>query len=222
MCTAFSAYGDTSEGGRGRAGGEVSSRSLQNPPLTHSDSSEEDERLESNFGGVGVPVAVIEDAFSDQRSFRCQLVKSVLRSGDSAAALSPEDISYVAAMGDALSTGLGLWQGAQLEFRGAAFSVGGDATIDGLVTFPSECTEAGRTVINNDYEHASILVELNKSLCSVSHVRFSEKLGSSSADPSEFAGPTWPRTGPKSRFNSPWSWTQVCAQFWTPIFSKSP
>lgn len=40
-------------------------------------------------------------------------------------------------MGDALSTGIGLWGGANVEFRGAAFTVGGDASIDGLVTFPS-------------------------------------------------------------------------------------
>jgi hypothetical protein len=45
-------------------------------------------------------------------------------------------------MGDALSTGIGLWGGLNVEFRGAAFTVGGDATIDGLVTFPSNLKHA--------------------------------------------------------------------------------
>ncbi|KAI6179279.1 hypothetical protein M3Y98_00593300 [Aphelenchoides besseyi] len=75
--------------------------------------------------------------FNNERSFACQLVKNALRTGDSGANLSPEDINIVGVMGDALSTGIGLWGGTDIEFRGAAFTSGGDATIDGLVTFPN-------------------------------------------------------------------------------------
>lgn len=34
-----------------------------------------------------------------------------------------------------IKTGIGLWTGTNIEFRGAAFPIGGDATIDGLVIF---------------------------------------------------------------------------------------
>lgn len=61
-----------------------------------------------------------------------------MRTGDSGANLSPEDIKIVGAMGDALSTGIGLWGGMDVEFRGSTFTTGGDATIDGLVTLPSK------------------------------------------------------------------------------------
>lgn len=37
-----------------------------------------------------------------------------------------------------LQTGMGLWPKTNIEFRGAAFPSGGDATIDGLVTIPSK------------------------------------------------------------------------------------
>ena len=51
--------------------------------------------------------------------------------------MSPEDVDIVAAMGDSLPAGRGLWDGTDVDFRGAAFPIGGDANIDGLVTLPS-------------------------------------------------------------------------------------
>jgi hypothetical protein len=57
--------------------------------------------------------------------------------GTSTGDLSPEDIGIIAAMGDSLATGAGLWPRTDIEFRGAAFPIGGDATIDGLVTVPN-------------------------------------------------------------------------------------
>uniref|UniRef100_A0A0K0DCB7 Lipase_GDSL domain-containing protein n=1 Tax=Angiostrongylus cantonensis TaxID=6313 RepID=A0A0K0DCB7_ANGCA len=71
--------------------------------------------------------------------------------GDSLANLSPEDINIIAAMGDALTAGRGLWDGTDVEFRGAAFPIGGDANIDGLVTIPN------------------ILLEFNQNLEGVAH-----------------------------------------------------
>ncbi|KAI6234136.1 hypothetical protein M3Y99_00848200 [Aphelenchoides fujianensis] len=101
------------------------------------DDDDEEEEFESNYRGDHIQTSIIENSFNNQRSFACQLVKNALRTGDSGANLSPEDIKVVAAMGDSLSTGLGLWGGMDIEFRGAAFTIGGDATIDGLVTFPN-------------------------------------------------------------------------------------
>ncbi|CAD6184271.1 unnamed protein product [Caenorhabditis auriculariae] len=75
--------------------------------------------------------------FIDRKSFACPLIKKNLKTGTSIGDLSPEDISIIAAMGDALATGIGLWPQATIEFRGAAFPIGGDATIDGLVTIPN-------------------------------------------------------------------------------------
>ncbi|CAD5216003.1 unnamed protein product [Bursaphelenchus xylophilus] len=101
------------------------------------ESSEENEFADSNYKGDSIPTSFIDNAFNNRRTFQCQLIKNALKSGDSGANISPEDISIVAAMGDALSTGVGLWSGSEIEFRGAAFTVGGDATIDGLVTLPN-------------------------------------------------------------------------------------
>ena len=36
-----------------------------------------------------------------------------------------------------IKTGFGLYNGKNIEFRGSVFTVGGDANIDGLVTFAS-------------------------------------------------------------------------------------
>ena len=44
----------------------------------------------------------------------------------------------MATMGDAIATGMGLWPGTDVEFRGAVFTTGGDANIDGLPTVSSE------------------------------------------------------------------------------------
>lgn len=82
--------------------------------------------------------AYIDKSFRSKNTFKCQLIKNALVTGENNANISPEDIDIIAAMGDALSTGIGLWGGTNVEFRGAAFTVGGDATIDGLVTFPSK------------------------------------------------------------------------------------
>ncbi|CAI4229687.1 unnamed protein product [Auanema sp. JU1783] len=79
----------------------------------------------------------IEGAFNTRGSFACPLVKPVLHTGDNISNLSPEDIDIVAAMGDSLATGRGLWPSTDVEFRGAAFPIGGDANIDGLVTIPN-------------------------------------------------------------------------------------
>ncbi|CAD5211845.1 unnamed protein product [Bursaphelenchus okinawaensis] len=111
------------------------SATLVNGDVSSQDSSEEIDISDSNYGNI--PTSFIDNAFNNRRTFQCQLVKGALRSGDSGANISPEDIDIVAAMGDAISTGIGLWAGSNIEFRGAAFTIGGDATIDGLVTFPN-------------------------------------------------------------------------------------
>ncbi|VDM58939.1 unnamed protein product, partial [Angiostrongylus costaricensis] len=86
-----------------------------------------------------------------RKSFACPKIKTDLMTGTSIGDLSPEDITIIASMGDALATGLGLWPRTNIEFRGAAFPSGGDATIDGLVTIPN------------------ILREFNNHLIGVSH-----------------------------------------------------
>ncbi|KAK0395729.1 hypothetical protein QR680_001401 [Steinernema hermaphroditum] len=83
----------------------------------------------------------IKNAFSNRKNFACPKVKERFHTGETTADLSPEDIEVVAAMGDAISTGLGLWPNAEIEFRGAVFSIGGDANIDGLVTIPNILAE---------------------------------------------------------------------------------
>ncbi|KAK6026250.1 hypothetical protein OSTOST_07829 [Ostertagia ostertagi] len=97
------------------------------------------------------PVVVIESAFNNRKSFACPKIKSDLKTGTSIGDLSPEDITIIASMGDALATGMGLWPKTNIEFRGAAFPIGGDATIDGLITIPN------------------ILREFNNHLIGVSH-----------------------------------------------------
>ncbi|KAK6729153.1 hypothetical protein RB195_006287 [Necator americanus] len=105
------------------------------------------------------PVVVINSAFNNRKTFACPKIKSDLKTGTSIGDLSPEDIAIIASMGDALAlslrvplfTGLGLWPKTTIEFRGAAFPSGGDATIDGLVTIPN------------------ILREFNNHLIGVSH-----------------------------------------------------
>ncbi|KJH49336.1 hypothetical protein DICVIV_04539 [Dictyocaulus viviparus] len=52
---------------------------------------------------------------------------------------------------DLQEAGRGLWEGTDVEFRGAAFPIGGDANIDGLVTIPN------------------ILLEFNEQLEGVAH-----------------------------------------------------
>uniref|UniRef100_A0A915D6W9 Lipase_GDSL domain-containing protein n=1 Tax=Ditylenchus dipsaci TaxID=166011 RepID=A0A915D6W9_9BILA len=88
-----------------------------------------------NSKNPNVQTSYIDRGFNNRQSFTCPLVKSLLATGINGGNLSPEDIDIVAAMGDALSTGIGLWPDTDIEFRGAAFTTGGDANIDGLVTF---------------------------------------------------------------------------------------
>ncbi|CAI4225343.1 unnamed protein product [Auanema sp. JU1783] len=87
--------------------------------------------------GVKQSPSLIESSFKNKKTFSCPQIKTDLITGTSVGDLSPEDVTIIAAMGDALSTGIGLWPRTNIEFRGAAFSIGGDATIDGLVTVPN-------------------------------------------------------------------------------------
>ncbi|CAB3407241.1 unnamed protein product [Caenorhabditis bovis] len=82
-------------------------------------------------------ITVINKAFNDRKTFSCPRIKAELLTGTSVADISPEDIKIISAMGDALATGVGLWPNADIEFRGASFPIGGDSTIDGLVTIPN-------------------------------------------------------------------------------------
>ncbi|CAO4382865.1 unnamed protein product [Caenorhabditis nigoni] len=79
----------------------------------------------------------ISGGFSNEKSFSCPHAKPMLHTGESVAQLSPEDIRIVGAMGDSLASGRGLWPFTDVEFRGAAFPIGGDANMDGLVTLPN-------------------------------------------------------------------------------------
>ncbi|CAJ0572389.1 unnamed protein product, partial [Mesorhabditis spiculigera] len=96
-------------------------------------------------------VSVISSAFNNRKTFSCPKIKTDLLTGTSIGDLSPEDVGIIASMGDAVATGEGLWPQTDIEFRGAAFPIGGDATIDGLVTIPN------------------ILREFNPRLTGVSH-----------------------------------------------------
>ncbi|PAV91599.1 hypothetical protein WR25_20759 [Diploscapter pachys] len=98
-----------------------------------------------------LPSVIIDNSFNNRKTFSCPRIKTDLKTGTSIGDLSPEDIGIIAAMGGALATGIGLWPTADIEFRGASFPIGGDATIDGLVTVPN------------------ILREFNPRLLGVSH-----------------------------------------------------
>uniref|UniRef100_A0A915PP32 Lipase_GDSL domain-containing protein n=1 Tax=Setaria digitata TaxID=48799 RepID=A0A915PP32_9BILA len=96
-------------------------------------------------------VSIIYDSFVNRKTFSCPRIKKDFVTGTDTGDLSPEDVGIIAAMGDSLATGAGLWPQTDIEFRGAAFPIGGDATIDGLVTI------------------ANILHEFNDKLVGVSH-----------------------------------------------------
>ncbi|VDK75024.1 unnamed protein product [Litomosoides sigmodontis] len=96
-------------------------------------------------------ISVIDNSFISKKTFSCPKIKNDFVTGTDTGNLSPEDIGIIAAMGDSLATGRGLWPQTDVEFRGAAFPIGGDATIDGLVTI------------------ANILREFNDKLIGVSH-----------------------------------------------------
>ncbi|EGT38024.1 hypothetical protein CAEBREN_02518 [Caenorhabditis brenneri] len=94
------------------------------------------------------PVAgVINSAFNDRKTFSCPRTKLELLTGTSVGDISPEDITIIAAMGDALATGIGLWPNADIEFRGASFPIGGDSTIDGLITIPNILREFSPKIV---------------------------------------------------------------------------
>uniref|UniRef100_A0A0R3RFM9 Triacylglycerol lipase n=1 Tax=Elaeophora elaphi TaxID=1147741 RepID=A0A0R3RFM9_9BILA len=100
---------------------------------------------------VNGAISVIHNSFVNRKTFSCPKIKNDFVTGTDTGDLSPEDIGIIAAMGDSLATGTGLWPQTDIEFRGAAFPIGGDATIDGLVTIPN------------------ILHEFNNKLVGVSH-----------------------------------------------------
>ncbi|KAK6026280.1 hypothetical protein OSTOST_07778 [Ostertagia ostertagi] len=134
-----------------RADGEEHSHSAGNDKhISESDNDSDKDDDDSHSQEIAVN-SQISNAFSNKQSFSCPRAKPLLHTGESLADLSPEDIDIVAAMGDALTAGRGLWEGTDVEFRGAAFPIGGDATIDGLVTIPN------------------ILLEFNEKLAGVSH-----------------------------------------------------
>ncbi|VDM56828.1 unnamed protein product [Angiostrongylus costaricensis] len=82
----------------------------------------------------------ISSAFSNKQTFSCPLAKPVLHT-----------VSFVIEVFGSFQAGRGLWDGTDVEFRGAAFPIGGDANIDGLVTIPN------------------ILLEFNQNLEGVAH-----------------------------------------------------
>ncbi|KAI6174859.1 Phospholipase B1, membrane-associated [Aphelenchoides bicaudatus] len=98
-------------------------------------------KLEGDHDRPREPISIISSAFNNRKTFFCPKTKPTFVTGKSTADLSPEDIGIIAALGDALSTGKGLWSQTNnpnfIEFRGAAFTIGGDATIDGLITIPN-------------------------------------------------------------------------------------
>ncbi|KAL3997631.1 GDSL-like Lipase/Acylhydrolase family protein [Acanthocheilonema viteae] len=96
-------------------------------------------------------ISIIHNSFISRKTFSCPKIKNDFVTGTDTGDLSPEDIGIIAAMGDSLATGTGLWPQTDIEFRGAAFPIGGDATIDGFVTI------------------ANILREFNDKLVGVSH-----------------------------------------------------
>ncbi|VDK51371.1 unnamed protein product, partial [Anisakis simplex] len=107
--------------------------------------------LSASNKDLDVVPSQIENSFVNRRTFSCPRAHPTLHTGDSTADLSPEDIDIIGALGDSLATGKGLWPGTDIEFRGASFPIGGDATIDGLVTVPN------------------ILLEFNERVFGVSH-----------------------------------------------------
>uniref|UniRef100_A0A0K0ECC2 Lipase_GDSL domain-containing protein n=1 Tax=Strongyloides stercoralis TaxID=6248 RepID=A0A0K0ECC2_STRER len=108
---------------------------INNELLKKKDDSLEDYDDE-NFEN-GKTSILIKKTFSDGKTFNCQKVKKEFYTGYKPEKINPEDIDIVAAMGDSLSTGMGLWQNLKIEFRGAVFTIGGDSYLEGLVTIPA-------------------------------------------------------------------------------------
>uniref|UniRef100_A0A914DWC4 Lipase_GDSL domain-containing protein n=1 Tax=Acrobeloides nanus TaxID=290746 RepID=A0A914DWC4_9BILA len=117
---------------------------------------------------ISETVSVISSAFNSRKTFACPRIKSDFVTGTSIANLSPEDIGIITSMGDSLSVGKGLWPNADIEFRGAAFPIGGDATIDGLVTVPNilreflNVAEAGATTKDLPAQAKELVARLDR------------------------------------------------------------
>uniref|UniRef100_A0A7E4VAK4 Lipase_GDSL domain-containing protein n=1 Tax=Panagrellus redivivus TaxID=6233 RepID=A0A7E4VAK4_PANRE len=94
-------------------------------------------KVDEDRGRPDDSVSFIDKAFTSRRSFSCPKTKQDFVTGHDVGTLNPEDIGVIAAMGDNIVTGQGLWAKTEIEFRGAAFPIGGDASIDGLVTIPN-------------------------------------------------------------------------------------
>uniref|UniRef100_A0A915CR11 Transposase Tc1-like domain-containing protein n=1 Tax=Ditylenchus dipsaci TaxID=166011 RepID=A0A915CR11_9BILA len=60
-------------------------------------------------------ISVINSAFNNRKTFSCPNIKDDFLTGTSTANLSPEDIGIIAAMGDSLATGSGLWPKTDIE-----------------------------------------------------------------------------------------------------------
>ncbi|VDN01575.1 unnamed protein product [Thelazia callipaeda] len=75
--------------------------------------------------------------FVNKDTFACPRLKKFIRTGDSLAALSPEDISIIAAMGDSLAVGKRLWRNSDIEMRGGAFPIGGDTDLNYIISIPN-------------------------------------------------------------------------------------
>uniref|UniRef100_A0AC35ERB2 Lipase_GDSL domain-containing protein n=1 Tax=Panagrolaimus sp. PS1159 TaxID=55785 RepID=A0AC35ERB2_9BILA len=93
--------------------------------------------IDEDRGRPDDSISFISKAFTSRKTFSCPKTKTDFVTGNNLAMLNPEDIRIIAAMGDTVATGAGLWPLASIEFRGAAFPIGGDASIDGLVTIPN-------------------------------------------------------------------------------------
>ncbi|GMT29328.1 hypothetical protein PFISCL1PPCAC_20625 [Pristionchus fissidentatus] len=118
-----------------------------------------------------VPDAIItshiNQTFGNKKTFSCPRVKTDLRTGRTVGDLSPEDISFIASMGDGVASGIGLFdKKMDVEFRGASFASGGDANMDGLVTIPNILREFAPSLAG--VSHGMGDAELNKHQLSVS------------------------------------------------------
>ncbi|KAE9555278.1 hypothetical protein FO519_001529 [Halicephalobus sp. NKZ332] len=93
--------------------------------------------IDEDQGRPDESISFISRAFTTRKTFSCPKTKTDFVTGGNIATLNPEDVEVIAAMGDNVATGEGLWSPTMIEFRGASFAIGGDASIDGLVTVPN-------------------------------------------------------------------------------------
>uniref|UniRef100_A0AC34Q886 Uncharacterized protein n=1 Tax=Panagrolaimus sp. JU765 TaxID=591449 RepID=A0AC34Q886_9BILA len=114
-------------------------------PIFFSDDSDS-----SSIDDFNIQTSYIEKGFVNSKNFVCARVKELLKTGTSVKDIAPEDIEIVATMGDAIATGVGLYPVADVEFRGAVFTTGGDANIDGLPTVSSQVQEIMSKVLTQN------------------------------------------------------------------------